>query len=508
MSSKSSNSSSGSGNSYRKLVSTTLILAVGSFSSKVLVFLLMPFYTRVLSQTEYGAANLITQACNLLMPLASAGIANSVIRFGLQRNSNKKAVFSMGLATVLTGAGLLACFSPLLRKLNFIDGYTLLVLAYVLASAIHSVCAQFVQARKYTKLFALDGVLRTLLTIGLNILLLVAFDLGVTGYLLATIISDLLSTLFLWQMASLSRYFSFASIDRGTAFTMLRYSIPLIPTMICVWVVSMSDQYMLEYMLNKSGEAAGWLINQPARLLNAAGTALKGKWQLPTNHAVGSAAVAVYVISNKIPHILSIVASIFGDAWQISIVSEDPKKQQRFFSNVFSTYQCIALVGASGLIMTSKLMVKLLAAPSYYIAWRYIPPLVLGATCSCLATFLGSIYMVERQSVYTLLTTLFSAGANIGMNLLLIPRIGVMGAALATFLSYLLMFLVRGVHTRRFIPVRWHLMKFLPGSALVLAQAWLMLSEPPLWPLWQILIFLAVLALNFKELARSLFRLL
>ena len=139
---------------------------------------------------------------------------------------------------------------------------------------------------------------------------------------------------------------------------------------------------------------------------------------------------------------------------------------------------------------------------------RYIPLLVLGSLCSCLATFLGSIYMVERQSVYTLLTTLLSAGANIGMNLLLIPRVGIMGAALSTFLSYLLMFLVRGVHTRRFIPVRWHLAKFLPGSALVLAQAWLMLAEPPLWPLWQILIFLSVAALNFKELARSLFRLL
>ena len=240
---------------------------------------------------------------------------------------------------------------------------------------------------------------------------------------MATILSDLLSTLFLWRVASLSRYFSLSAIDKGVAFTMLRYSIPLIPTMICVWVVSMSDQYMLEYMLGKSGEAAGWLINQPPRLLNAAGKALKAGWSLPEAHSMGSAAVAVYVISNKIPHILSIVASIFGDAWQISIVTEDPKKQQRFFSNVFSTYQCIALVGASGLIMTSKLMVRLLAAPSYYVAWRYIPLLVLGSLCSCLATFLGSIYMVERQSVYTLLTTLLSAGANIGMNLLLLSLI-------------------------------------------------------------------------------------
>ena len=148
----------GSGNSYKKLFSTTMILAIGSFSSKVLVFLLVPFYTRVLSQSEYGTANLITQACNLLMPLVSAGIANAVIRFALQKGSNKKGIFSMGLVTVLCGGGVLLLLSPILSLLEFVQGYTFLAFLYVLMSALHTVCAQFVQGMKYTKLFALDGV--------------------------------------------------------------------------------------------------------------------------------------------------------------------------------------------------------------------------------------------------------------------------------------------------------------------------------------------------------------
>lgn len=497
----------GSGNSYKKLFSTTMILAIGSFSSKVLVFLLVPFYTRVLSQSEYGTANLITQACNLLMPLVSAGIANAVIRFALQKGSNKKGIFSMGLVTVLCGGGVLLLLSPILSLLEFVQGYTFLAFLYVLMSALHTVCAQFVQGMKYTKLFALDGVLRTLMTIGFNILLLVVFDLGIAGYVLATILSDFLSTLFLWFMASLGRYFSLSHIDRDTRRTMLRYSVPLIPTMICVWIVSMSDQYMIEYILNDLYSAAANLPNQVTHIMGVVGDACKQELSLPDTYAVGSAAVAIYVISNKVPHILSIVAGIFGDAWQISIVSEDPKKQRRFFSNVFATYQCVALVGSSGLIMTAKIMVTLLAAPSYYSAWRYIPVLVLGITCSCLATFLGSIYMVERQSVHTLTTTLLGAFLNIGLNLLTIPRMGVMGAALSTCLSYLLMFLVRGIHTRKYIPVSWRLHKFLPSCVLVVLQAALMLWEVPLWPLWQILCFLLITLLNIKELFRSLFRL-
>ena len=69
------------------------------------------------------------------------------------------------------------------------------------------------------------------------------------------------------------------------------------------------------------------------------------------------------------------------------------------------------------------------------------------------------------------------------------------------------MFLLRGIHTRRFIPVRWHLPKFLLSALLVCCQAALILAGAPFWPLWEILLFLGVLALNCKELLRSLFRL-
>ena len=495
-------------NKYKKLLKNTFLFGIGTFSSKLMVFLLMPIYTAVLSPDQYNTADLIVNTANLLLPIVALGIFNAVDRFGLDRSFRKSEVFSMGLMTVLCGFGVFLLFSPLaVFGFGTPPDQTLLVYMYVFASMLHTVCSNFSIALQKIRLNTVAGILATALVIIFNLVFLLGFHMGFTGYVLATILSDFLSTLFLWFMASLGRYFSLSHIDRDTRRTMLRYSVPLIPTMICVWIVSMSDQYMIEYILNDLYSAAANLPNQVTHIMGVVGDACKQELSLPDTYAVGSAAVAIYVIANKVPHILSIVASIFGDAWQISIVSEDPKKQQRFFSNVFATYQCVALVGSSGLIMTAKIMVTLLAAPSYYSAWRYIPVLVLGITCSCLATFLGSIYMVERQSVHTLTTTLLGAFLNIGLNLLTIPRMGVMGAALSTCLSYLLMFLVRGIHTRKYIPVSWRLHKFLPSCALVVLQAALMLWEVPLWPLWQILCFLLITLLNIKELFRSLFRL-
>ena len=73
---------------YKKLVSNTVIFAIGTFSSKLLVFLLMPLYTRVLTESDYGVVDLLMQTGNLLLPLVSLGINNAIIRFGLDKSSD------------------------------------------------------------------------------------------------------------------------------------------------------------------------------------------------------------------------------------------------------------------------------------------------------------------------------------------------------------------------------------------------------------------------------------
>lgn len=81
-------------NKYRNLISNTFIFAIGTFSSKVLVFLLMPLYTKVLSEAQYGTVDLMVQVGNFLLPLVSCGIVNGIIRFGLDKYYKKRDVFT------------------------------------------------------------------------------------------------------------------------------------------------------------------------------------------------------------------------------------------------------------------------------------------------------------------------------------------------------------------------------------------------------------------------------
>lgn len=200
-------------NLYRNLISNTVLFGISTFGARFLTFLLTPFYTRVLSSTEYGITDLLIQTGNLIIPIASVGIANGVIRYGLERSSNKASVFTTGILVTLAGFFVLALTSPLLGQLTFLSGYVRLVLLYVLAANLHSICNQFARALGHVRLFALDGILRTVLTILLNILLLAVFPMGAAGYVLANVLADGIAAVFVFSAAKEWRYLRLSSLS-------------------------------------------------------------------------------------------------------------------------------------------------------------------------------------------------------------------------------------------------------------------------------------------------------
>ena len=457
-------------NPYRSLISNTALFGLSTFGARFLTFLLTPFYTRVLSSAEYGVTDLLLQTGNLIIPIASVGIANAVIRYGLEQTSDKSGVFTTGLLTTLAGFFLLLLVSPLLDQIAFLSGYLWLVLLYVLAANIHSVCNQFARTMGHVRLFALDGILRTVLTIVFNILLLAVFPMGVTGYVLANVLADGITTVFVFLRAEEWRYLRLSAVKWRDAVRMLQYSAPLVPNNLCSWIINISDRYLIALL-------------------------------------VGNAATGIYAVSNKIPTVLLTVANTFSSAWQLSALAEQPKaEKERFFSNVYAVYSAIAFIVASGVILTAQISTRLLAAPDYYEAWRYVPVLTLATTFACLGSFLSSVYMVELRSTATLVTTLLGAVCNLVGNFFLIQWWGSMGAAISTLVSYILIFAVRAVHTRTMLRIQWNLPKFLLCFLLLDAQCAMMEARVPLWPLWSGICFLAVAAANFKPLWRAVKR--
>lgn len=453
---------------YRKLFSNTIIFAIGTFSSKLLSFLLIPYYTRVLENDQLGNGDLIVQTANLIIPVVSIGISNAIIRYGLDQGISKRSVFTGGITAVLAGYLLFLACSPLMSHLPLneeVKTRIYLIYFYVLASCLRSLCAQFIRVKQFLKLYAFDGILSTATVIVFNILFLSVFKMGVTGYVLATVCSDLLSAAFLFYIAGLRRYISFAKMEWWVLGAMLRYAIPLIPANIFWWVTNVSDHYLVTEM-------------------------------------VGAEINGLYVIAYKIPMMVTLVSGFFTDAWQMSAIIEDGRGRDRFYTTVFRAYQALIFTAASGLILMAKPLMHILTDPKFYDAWKFVPFLVISSVFSCFVTFLGSVYMVEKKSMLTLLTTAAGAVSNVLLNLLLIPKFGANGAAFATFFSYFFVFMLRIIDTRRFIAIRWNPLKLFLNLAFLIAQSWILLNvqEFPKWVWWEILLCVFVILLNLRQL--------
>lgn len=458
---------------YKRLGSNTAILGAGTFASKVLVFLLMPFYTSVLSTGEFGTADLIAQTANLLIPLAAVGICDGIFRFTLdtcEDDASRKRVFSTGMVILFVGSLLLLGAIQALRLSSALSEYVLLIALYVIAANFHSAFANYLRAEGRTVLFAVQGILNTALTIVLNVLFLVTFEMGAVGYVLSVVVADLTMALLLFFVARLWRDFSVRSISKTTAKELLKFSIPYVPTTMLWLITSVSDRYIVTYFC---GESANGL----------------------------------YAAAYKLPTLLSLVSGVFVEAWHFSTVRDatDDEKGD-FFGTVYFHFMSVMFMGGAFLVAGAKIFTKLLLADSYYSSWEFVPVLVMATVFSTLVSFLGSVYFLKKKSTSSMLTAMVGALVNIILNFVMIPTHGAMGAAVATLISYLAVFAVRSYDTSLELNFPRHYGRLIFNSVLLLAQIVVMLLEVKYWILIEVALLLISVIFNGKALFLTLTR--
>ncbi|MBQ2709259.1 MAG: polysaccharide biosynthesis C-terminal domain-containing protein [Clostridia bacterium] len=461
---------------YKKLLSNTAILGIGTFGSKLLVFLLMPLYTTFLSEAEYGIADIITQSANLLMPVLSLGIVDAVFRFTLDKAIDRRRVLTTGFYAIIAGFLIALAFFPLLNRIAYFDGWMWLILLYAFIANLHSLLAQYARACGMTRFFALQGILATAVTVTLNVIFLVGFGIGVLGYVLSVVIADAVVSLIILIVIRRDVTLSPRSFDRAVARDMLRFSVPMIPTTIFWWITNVSDHYMVKGML-------------------------------------GIDITGLYAAAFKIPTMLILLSGIFIEAWQFSAVTErdeaSKKQHEAFFGTVFDSFQGMLFISGAGLIAMAKVASIILFSDTFYPAWQYMPLLIFATVYSSLVTFMGSVYLVDKKSVHSFVTAAIGALVNITFNLLLIPTpLGANGAALATFLSYFIVYIIRAVNTRRMIRFNLHTPKVAANTTILAVQTAFMVLELPGWIAVQAAAIAAIFAINARPIVKGALRVL
>ena len=457
---------------YKSLLTNTFIFAIGSFSSKVLSLILVTVYTNILTKAQLGLTDIFVNVANWLIPIVTLTVSEAVVRFGLDKSYDKRRIFTIGSNVVLIGIALLAVVIFFLHDNSvvkeYIGSYSWLLFLYVSIGGYKLMCDAFVRSLERIKLVAVSGILGTFVTLVCSVLFMVVLKMGVVGYLASIVISDVAAIIFLMLSAKLYKYYTRLSVGRNEPFNkglptaMLRYCIPLIPTQLLWLITNTSDSFMIR-------------------------------------HYMGVENTGILSAAYKVPNLLTIIYMMFGNAWSISAITEsDSDEREQFYSNVFDINQSLLYITAAGILMIIRPLTAVWIGKEFRSSVLYSPGLVFSTVFICFTTFMGTIYSVAKKSNRSLLTSLVAGVVNVSLNLLLIPRIGIMAAVISTVAAYIIIFILRCIDSRKLLPFELKPVKIVVNTAILAAMTFAARLTGWHYAAVEIPCFLIIFVINYR----------
>ncbi|HET1145429.1 TPA: oligosaccharide flippase family protein [Streptococcus pneumoniae] len=394
---------------YKELAKNTGIFALANFSSKILIFLLVPIYTRVLTTTEYGFYDLVYTTIQLFVPILTLNISEAVMRFLMKDGVSKKSVFSIAVLDIFIGSiafALLLLVNNLFSLSDLISQYSIYIFVIFVFYTLNNFLIQFSKGIDKIGVTAISGVISTAVMLAMNVILLVVFDWGLLGFFIANVCGYVIPCIYIVSRLRLWELFEI-KIDKKLQWEMVYYALPLVLNILSWWVNNTSDRYIV--------------------------TAI-----------VGIQASAIISVAYKIPQILSTISAIFIQSWQISAIKiQEDKSDTTFVSNMLLHYNALLLIIASGIILFVKPISNILFGISFYSAWELVPFLIISSLFNAISGCIGAIMGAKMDTHNIAKSALVGMIANIILNIVLTFLMGPQGITISTLIASFLIFYMR-----------------------------------------------------------------
>ncbi len=407
-------------NQYKSLIKNSVLFAIGSIGSKAIQFFMLPLYTRMLTTSDYGQLDVLQTTISLLIPLITFQAVEAVFRYSVDMRENKSAssVLMNGILLCLFGMLISLLLFPVFTRIEPFSSYLLFFYLILFFSMMNGILRQFVRGLGKIKAFVASDLAYTASFVTFNIIFLVYLKMGLRGYFLSMVLAHLINTFILLVFGNVFKYLNFKSFDKSFMKTMLIYSIPLIPNGLMWWVMSVSDRYILTYYM-------------------------------------GFDATGIYSVSYKFPSLITLVNGIFFMAWQLSAMQEYGKEgYEDFYKNIFGVLSSLLFLVTGLILLILKPLMSVFVADAFYESWKYVPMLLLGTVFQAFSSFFGTNYTASKKTKGAFTTSVVGAAVNIGLDLLLIPFLGIQAAAFSTLLGYLAMWLMRVFDSKKFVDIK------------------------------------------------------
>lgn len=398
---------------------------IGIILSKIVGFLLIPIYTRYLTPADYGTIELLSLTVDIAALIIGMQINQGVFRYyhHYETQEKKNSVISTALISIIVlGIIMAAVFNIFARPITlFVFGseayinYLRFFASVYPLSLIIEIPFALIRIKKQSKLLIFINFLQFLLMVSLNIFFVVYMGWGIWGVLIGPAIIFTALTIFLIRrtFSEVGFSFSFEIVSK-----LIKFSAPLVPASIGMFIIHFSDRYFVRHLCSLSD-------------------------------------VGVYSLGYKFGFLLSaIVIAPFNMIWQTNMYEIARKSDASEIYGRVLTYFTFTLLFA-GLLVSVFIheVIRIMATPPFYGAATVVPLIAFAYVLSGMNVFFQTGLFINEKTHWIGSITFSSAVVNLIGNYFLISYLGILGAALSTFISFLFMAVVTAYFSYREYPI-------------------------------------------------------
>ena len=409
-------------NRGKELAKNTIIVSIGRICTQCISFFLLPLYTAKLTTEEYGTVDLLNTYITLLIPIIIFEIQQALFRYLIDNRKSEKEKTTL-ISTTIFIAIIQSIIYLIIYAIigQFIQNeYKYFLATNVVATIFSSIMLQISRGLGDNKTYSIGSFITASTTIVLNVIFIVYFQMGAYGMLTASLISQVLCSIYIILKLKLYKYINIKSFNYGRLKQLWKYSIPLIPNTISWWVMAASDRTIISIFLNISANG-------------------------------------IYSAANKFSSIFSTFYGIFNITWTefASIHIKDEDNAEYFSKAIARIFKLFASL-CFGIIGCIPFVFPIMVNVNFQQAYQQIPILMLGGLCNVMVTLLSAVYIAKKMTKKVATTSAIAAIINIVVNLALIQSIGLYAASISTFLAYFIMMVIRMKDIKKYVSIRYN----------------------------------------------------
>ena len=425
----------------RRLATTGAAYTAASILSKVIAVALLPLYTRYLTPADYGAAEVMFAAVVTASIIVRLGLIEALLRFFYKDGEDPDRVvastfaglFWFGAAGVLVAfpfatplsEALLARPAPELARIAIAGLWVLTMFEFMLT---------LFRLEERARAFFVTTILNVLVTIGLTVVLVVGAGEGARGLLLGSYASGAAFVLALialqWRRLSLR-------FDLGLLRRLLRFGLPTMPAEVSLYLLNFVDRIIIV-------------------------------------RTVGLAEAGLYSLAVKFAQAVNVLVRGFQLAWPpLAYSIRDDDEARRAYATVVTLFVAGCAFVVTGIWLFSRWIARALAAPEFFDSYEAVGLIATAVTLYALYMVLVVILGRTGRTEFNFPASIAALGANVVLNLLLVPSLGIVGAGLALVVSYLVVLALMYGFTQRLFPVpyQWARLARVVAVAAILVAA-------------------------------------